>query len=97
MLRRNLLYTAMTRAKKLCVIVGDTRAIERAIGQASDNLRHTGLARRLAQVLRQGSGELERLHAPDESPVADPTDEPASTDPPFELEAPRNPDESSAN
>lgn len=54
MLRRNLLYTAMTRAKKLCVIVGDTRAIERAIGQASDNLRHTGLARRLSEALRMG-------------------------------------------
>jgi exodeoxyribonuclease V alpha subunit len=51
MLRRNLLYTAMTRAKKLCVIVGDTRAIDRAIGQASDNQRHTALARRLREAL----------------------------------------------
>lgn len=51
MLRRNLLYTAITRAKKLCVLVGDPRAIERAIDRASDSRRHTGLARRLREAL----------------------------------------------
>lgn len=51
MLRRNLLYTAITRAKRLCVLVGDTRAIARAIDQASDSQRHTGLARRLRDAM----------------------------------------------
>lgn len=55
MLRRNLLYTAITRAKRLCVIVGDTRAIDRAIASASDNERHTALARRLSEALGVGS------------------------------------------
>jgi len=51
MLRRNLLYTAITRAKKLCVVVGDPRALDRAINQANDNRRHTALARRLREAL----------------------------------------------
>ncbi len=51
MLRRNLLYTAITRAKKLCVIVGDTRAIAKAIDRASDNHRYTALARRIRETL----------------------------------------------
>jgi len=68
MLRRNLLYTAITRAKKLCVIVGDPRAIERAIGQASDNMRHTGLAGRLADALRLGGlGLVPELRAGDDA------------------------------
>ena len=36
MLRRNLLYTAMTRARRLCVIVGDPRAIN--ISSSAANL-----------------------------------------------------------
>lgn len=52
MLRRNLLYTAITRAKKLCVVVGDPRAIERAIDQSADSRRHTALARRLREAMR---------------------------------------------
>ncbi|MEM6291373.1 MAG: ATP-dependent RecD-like DNA helicase [Myxococcota bacterium] len=51
MLRRNLLYTAVTRAKTLCVVVGDSRAIERAIGSAADNSRFTALARRIKESL----------------------------------------------
>lgn len=47
MLQRNLLYTAVTRAKRLCVIVGDPRAIRRAVERADAGHRHTGLARRL--------------------------------------------------
>ncbi|NVB42470.1 ATP-dependent RecD-like DNA helicase [Pseudenhygromyxa sp. WMMC2535] len=46
MLRRNLLYTAITRARRLCVIVGDPRAIERAIRRADAARRWTGLAER---------------------------------------------------
>ncbi|PRQ06991.1 ATP-dependent RecD-like DNA helicase [Enhygromyxa salina] len=51
MLRRNLLYTAITRARRLCVIVGDLRAIERAVRQADAALRWTGLAERTLALL----------------------------------------------
>lgn len=51
MLRRNLLYTAITRAKRLCMLVGDTRAIERAIRRADATRRFTGLAERTVAVL----------------------------------------------
>jgi exodeoxyribonuclease V alpha subunit len=53
MLRRNLLYTAMTRARKLCVIVGDPVAIERAARRGDSAGRHTGLARRLRHALAE--------------------------------------------
>ena len=48
MLQRNLLYTAITRAKKLAVLVGSPRAISAAVRTASAGRRHTGLAQRLA-------------------------------------------------
>jgi exodeoxyribonuclease V alpha subunit len=51
MLRRNLLYTAITRAKRLCMLVGDTRAIERAIRRADAARRWTGLAERTVALL----------------------------------------------
>jgi exodeoxyribonuclease V alpha subunit len=51
MLRRNLLYTAVTRARRLCVIVGDPRAIEQAVRRAETGRRHTGLTRRLREAL----------------------------------------------
>jgi exodeoxyribonuclease V alpha subunit len=51
MLRRNLLYTAVTRARSLCVLVGDPRAIDRAVRQVDAARRHTGLTGRLLQAL----------------------------------------------
>jgi len=51
MLRRNLLYTAITRARQLCVVVGDARSIDQAIARTDGARRHTGLARRLAEAL----------------------------------------------
>ncbi|MEE9386115.1 MAG: ATP-dependent RecD-like DNA helicase [Nannocystaceae bacterium] len=57
MLRRNLLYTAMTRARKLCVIVGDPRAIDRAIWKGDAASRFTGLRKRLKQALADALGD----------------------------------------
>ncbi|MCA9688297.1 MAG: ATP-dependent RecD-like DNA helicase [Myxococcales bacterium] len=57
MLRRNLLYTAVTRARRLCVIVGDPRAIAQAIRRGDAALRFTGLRDRLAAALAEGLGE----------------------------------------
>lgn len=48
MLQRNLLYTAVTRASKLCVLVGSRRAIGMAISNNRVAQRWTGLAHRLA-------------------------------------------------
>ncbi|MFN3196801.1 MAG: ATP-dependent RecD-like DNA helicase [Bradymonadia bacterium] len=51
MLRRNLLYTAITRARRLVVLVGQQRAISRAINhQGGSPGRASGLARRLAHL-----------------------------------------------
>ena len=47
LLQRNLLYTAITRARRLCVIVGDVRALRRAVENDAVAARNTGLADRL--------------------------------------------------
>ncbi|HBF80443.1 MAG TPA: ATP-dependent RecD-like DNA helicase, partial [Streptomyces sp.] len=47
MLQRNLLYTAVTRAKKLVVLVGSRKAIGQAVRTVSAGRRCTGLAFRL--------------------------------------------------
>jgi exodeoxyribonuclease V alpha subunit len=47
MLQRNLLYTAITRAKQLCVLVGSSKAIAIAVRNARVAHRWTGLAERL--------------------------------------------------
>ena len=47
MLKRSLLYTAVTRAKRFCCIVGSRRAIGTAIRSRNEQPRWTGLADRL--------------------------------------------------
>jgi exodeoxyribonuclease V alpha subunit len=47
MLQRNLLYTAVTRGKRLVVIVGTQRALGMAVRRHDTGRRHTALARRL--------------------------------------------------
>jgi len=47
MLQRNLLYTAVTRAKRLVVLVGSRRALWKAVRTVSAGRRYTGLATRL--------------------------------------------------
>lgn len=66
MLERNLLYTALTRAKRLVVLVGDARALALAVRNRRNRLRFTGLARRLREAGR-GEGPEPRqglLHEP---------------------------------
>jgi exodeoxyribonuclease V alpha subunit len=48
MLQRNLLYTAITRAKRLVVLVGEERALRTAVGNRRLRERHTRLAERLS-------------------------------------------------
>lgn len=56
MLQRNLLYTAVTRAKKLVVLVGSRRALGQAVRTVSAGRRWTALDHRLSGALRSGSG-----------------------------------------
>jgi exodeoxyribonuclease V alpha subunit len=48
MLTRPLLYTAITRARSSCVLVGDRPALATAVGRDDGGSRHSGLAGRLA-------------------------------------------------
>ena len=54
MLRRNLLYTAITRGRKLVVIVGQKWALQKAVEEASDLRRYSTLREQLA-ALASGS------------------------------------------
>ncbi len=51
MLRRNLLYTAITRGRKLVVIVGQKWALQKAVEEASDLRRYSTLQERLAALV----------------------------------------------
>jgi exodeoxyribonuclease V alpha subunit len=50
MLQRNLLYTAITRAKKLVVLAGSRRALAAVVRTAGAGHRHTALTHRLYQL-----------------------------------------------
>ena len=50
MLQRNLLYTALTRARQLAVLVGSRRALEIALANDRPNRRLTGLKARLQAI-----------------------------------------------
>ncbi len=51
LLQRNLLYTAITRAKRFCVLVGHPYALEIAVKNDRVALRNTGLAERLQAIV----------------------------------------------
>ncbi|HEY8377142.1 MAG TPA: AAA family ATPase, partial [Nannocystis sp.] len=61
MLRRNLLYTAVTRARRLCVLVADPRAITQAVHRGDAARRFTGLRERLLSTLRARLGEARTI------------------------------------
>ncbi|MBK7642430.1 MAG: ATP-dependent RecD-like DNA helicase [Planctomycetes bacterium] len=50
MLQRHLLYTAVTRAKRLVVLVGSKRALRMAIDNAEQGSRESALAKKLADL-----------------------------------------------
>jgi exodeoxyribonuclease V alpha subunit len=52
MLQRNLLYTAISRGRRLVVIVGSRRALGRAVHNATVRKRYTRLAERLRAVIQ---------------------------------------------
>lgn len=57
MLKRSLLYTAITRGKRLVVLVGSRKALEMATRNDDDGRRWSGLCERLRD-LRRGQGVL---------------------------------------
>jgi exodeoxyribonuclease V alpha subunit len=50
MLSRNLIYTGLTRARQLAVVVGPQKAIALAVRQVKDQNRYTRLAQRIEQL-----------------------------------------------
>jgi exodeoxyribonuclease V alpha subunit len=54
LLQRNLLYTAITRGRKLVCLVGSTKAVRIAIRNNEIRLRRTGLRQRLQTGELQG-------------------------------------------
>lgn len=52
MLQRNLLYTGVTRAKKICVLVGDKKAVSAAIRNGKTAKRNTMLKQRLRDTAK---------------------------------------------
>jgi exodeoxyribonuclease V alpha subunit len=54
MLQRNLLYTAITRARQLCVVICSPRALQRAVENNAVAARYSALAQRL-QALPSGA------------------------------------------
>ncbi len=61
MLRRNLLYTALTRAERMAILVGDSRGLWRAIRTAPARERNTRLAARLRGDLPADPSDLPAL------------------------------------
>jgi exodeoxyribonuclease V alpha subunit len=57
MLRRNLLYTAITRGRQLVVLVGSRRALSLATRRVDTDQRHTALCRRLRQLFVSNDDE----------------------------------------
>jgi exodeoxyribonuclease V alpha subunit len=55
MLTRNLLYTAITRAEKACVMVGDRGAVRQALGRVDGATRYTALPDRIREALEQAT------------------------------------------
>jgi len=52
MLSRNLLYTGLTRARQLAILVGPKKAIAMAVRQVKDHQRYTSLSHRLQCKIR---------------------------------------------
>ena len=60
LLTRGILYTAMTRAKELLILVGDDQVVARMAANDRQQRRYSGLRARLAR----GGPEKEESHGP---------------------------------
>jgi putative ABC transport system ATP-binding protein len=82
MLQRNLLYTAVTRARKLVVLVGSTSALGRALRATGSGRRHTGLAHRLHRGGRPRPGAARSCRRPAAATTCAARSTPEATTPP---------------
>ncbi|WP_245243461.1 AAA family ATPase, partial [Mesobacillus selenatarsenatis] len=57
MLRRNLIYTAITRSKQFLILVGEEDALKMGIERGEDTARNTTLVEKLVQLLPELNGE----------------------------------------
>ena len=57
MLQRNLLYTGLTRARDLCLLVSDKRALGRAVKNDKTTRRYTRLAERRVSRVHKSPGQ----------------------------------------
>jgi exodeoxyribonuclease V alpha subunit len=57
MLKRNLIYTAITRAKKKVILIGEKRALMAGIHKNDSSQRNTKLSERIKMYVREFSGE----------------------------------------
>lgn len=68
MLKRNLLYTAVTRAKQLCILVGSKKAVAMAVHTEDTSKRFTRLKERMHSAKKLGKSEgvsvLEGIYEP---------------------------------
>jgi exodeoxyribonuclease V alpha subunit len=62
LLSRNLLYTGLTRAKQLAILVGPTKAIGLSIKRIMDRQRYTALAERLRHLEHNSPKAYELKH-----------------------------------
>jgi exodeoxyribonuclease V alpha subunit len=62
MLTRNLVYTAITRAKQLCIVIGMDGVIARAAANVDKDARHTGLKQMLAREFDRRREEAPAYH-----------------------------------
>ncbi len=67
LLQRNLLYTAVTRAKKVLVMVGEKKAVAYAVGNDRAESRNTRLARRLRALSGKQAGTAMKPEEPQPS------------------------------
>ena len=56
---RNLFYTGVTRARKLCIVTGRRDVVNRMMGNVRQNLRYSGLCTLLQQALPAEQQKLE--------------------------------------
>lgn len=62
MLYRNLIYTGLTRAKKMAILIGERESLSRSVENVNPNIRQTSLKKFLKEHYEQTEPELEFLN-----------------------------------
>jgi len=70
-LSKNLLYTGLTRASRLAVIIGSWRMLHAAVKKVDVNLRQTGLQHQMWELSDDSSGEWSRRERQEDQPLWD--------------------------